>query len=468
MRQNSEKMKKFILGTTALAIMCAVACKKKDDPSTPTTPVTPTDTTSTEDTLGYKLNGDITSNRTLMTGKTYTLEALVYVKSGATLTIPKGVTIKAAKGKNALVITRGSKIMAEGTVDSPIVFTSGEGTPAPGDWGGIVILGRATTNASFSGTDGQGEIEGGINNSSNDGVYGGTDDNDNSGKLKYVRIEYAGYPYQPDKELNSLTMGAVGRGTEIDYVQCSYGYDDAFEWFGGTVNCKHLISYKTHDDNFDADFGFRGSVQFGIAITDANDADISGSNGFEVDNDATGSDKTPFTAPVFANFTIIGPKENSGTTINSNYKRAAHLRRNSRANIINSVLMGFPSAGILLDGSKCNNNLKNGDMELKGVLVGGISKAFDTVSVGSSTLGALEPFLTSTNPSWNNAKHANTSDLGLSAPYASGASFNPNPSSTSVAATGGVSSGKLAGMTTTSYRGACSTSDNWWKTWTKF
>lgn len=459
-------MKKLLFGLSAVAIMYSVACKKPDNNPTPTP--TPVDTTSTEDSLGYKLNSDITSNRTLKAGKTYTLESMVYVKSGATLTIPKGVTIKAAKGKNAIVITRGSKIMAEGTVDSPIVFTSGEGTPAPGDWGGIVILGKATTNAVFNGTPGQGEIEGGINNTSNDGVYGGTDDNDNSGKLKYVRIEYAGYPYQPDKELNSLTMGAVGAGTEIDYVQCSYGYDDAFEWFGGTVNCKHLIAYKTHDDNFDADFGFRGKVQFGIAITDPNDADISGSNGFEVDNDATGSDNTPFTAPVFANFTIIGPKEASTTTVNSNYKRAAHLRRNSRANLINCVLMGFPSAGILLDGTKSNNNLKNGDMEIKGVIVGGISKAFDTVSASSSSLGALEPFLTTTNPTWGNVKLTNTSDVALPAPYGAGAAFNPNPSSSSPAATGGVSSAKLSGMTTTTYRGACSTNDTWWKTWTKF
>lgn len=448
--------------------MFSVACNKDKDKNNNNNNPGTTDTTSTEDSLGYKLNADITTNRTLKAGKTYTLEAMVYVKGGATLTIPKGVTIKAAKGKNALVITRGAKIMAEGTVDSPIVFTSGEAAPAAGDWGGIVILGKATTNATFNSVAGQGEIEGGVNNASNDGVYGGTDDNDNSGKLKYVRIEYAGYPYQPDKELNSLTMGAVGAGTEIDYVQCSYGYDDAFEWFGGTVNCKHLISYKTHDDNFDADFGFRGKVQFGIAITDPNDADISGSNGFEVDNDASGSDNTPFTAPVFANFTIIGPKEASTTTINSNYKRAAHLRRNSRANLINVVLMGYPSAGILLDGTKANNNLKNGEMEIKGVIVGGISKAFDTVSASSSTLGALEPFLTTTNPTWANAKLSTTSDVALSAPYATGASFNPNPTTTSQASLGAASSAKLSGMTTTTYRGACSLNDTWWKTWTKF
>ncbi|GAA4463161.1 hypothetical protein GCM10023093_11010 [Nemorincola caseinilytica] len=457
-------MRKIIFAITAVSILAAVSCKKKNNDPDPVTPVTPT-----EDTLGYELSGDITSDRTLWAGKTYTISAMIYVKNNATLTIGKGATIKAIKGKNGIVVTRGAKLMAVGTVDSPIVFTSNEGTPAAGDWGGIVLLGKATTNATFNSVPGQGEIEGGVNNSAGDGIYGGTDDNDNSGKLKYVRIEYAGYPFQPDKELNSLTMGAVGRGTEIDYVQCSYGYDDAFEWFGGTVNCSHLISYKTHDDNFDADFGFRGNVQFGIAITDPADADISGSNGFEVDNDATGSDNTPFTAPTFANMTIIGPKETSTTTVNTNYKRAAHVRRNSRPAIINSVLLGFPSAGILLDGSKCANNMSSGAIEFKGVTVGGISKAFDTVGTSSTSLGSLNTFLTTTNPSWNNASVTNTSDAGLSAAYASGASFNPNPNSGSVLTTGVVSTGRLGSFfSTVSYRGACSVGDTWWKSWTKF
>lgn len=456
-------MRKIAFGFLTVSVLFAVSCKDKDKNNNPTPTPTPN-----EDSLGYTLNADITANRTLLAGKTYTMESMVYVKNGATLTIQKGVTIKVAKGKNALVITRGAKIDAVGTADSPIVFTSAATAPVAGDWGGIVILGKATTNSSFNGTPGTGEIEGGINNSSNDGVFGGTDDNDNSGRLKYARIEYAGYPFQPDKELNSLTMGAVGAGTEIDYVQVSYGYDDAFEWFGGTVNCKHLISYKTLDDDFDTDFGYRGKVQFGIAIREANTADISGSNGFESDNDATGSTTTPITAPVFANMTIIGPKETSATTINSNFRRAGHLRRNSRISIINSVVLGFPT-GILVDGSRAATNLINGDMELKGITVAGITKSFDTVGTSSTTLGALTPYLTTSNPSWNNAAVANTSDAGLSAAYATGTNFNPNPTSASVLNSGVATSGKLSSFfTTTTYRGACSSSDAWWKGWTKF
>lgn len=458
-------MKKIIFGITALTVLLAVSCKKKDDPD----PVVPVVTTPTEDSLGYTLSADITANRTLYAGKTYTMSSMIYVKNNATLTILPGATIKAAKGKNALVITRGAKLVAVGKVDSPIVFTSNEGTPTYGDWGGIVILGKATTNASFNSVPGQGEIEGGVNNSAGDGIYGGTDDNDNSGKLKYVRIEYGGYPFQPDKELNSLTMGGVGRGTEIDYVECAYGYDDAFEWFGGTVNCKHLISYKTLDDDFDADFGFRGSIQYGISVRDAARADVSGSNSFEVDNDASGSTTAPFTAPVFANMTIIGPKQTSTTTIDGNFKRAAHLRRNSRASILNSVVMGYPT-GILVDGSKCGSNLTNGDMELKGLAVAGIgSKSFDTVGTTSTFAYKLTDFLTTVNASWNNGTLTNTSDAALTAPYGAGAAFDPNPTSASPVTTGVATSSKLSSFfTTTTYKGACSPGDTWWKTWSKF
>ncbi|MCD6013083.1 MAG: hypothetical protein K0Q79_2945 [Flavipsychrobacter sp.] len=450
-------MKKFITGFTALSMLLfsVTACKKK----TNNTPVTPTDPN------GYVLNADITANRTLVANSTYTLEAMVYVKNGATLTIPEGVTIKVSKGKNALVITRGAKIMATGTVDKPIVFTSAEAAPSYGDWGGIVILGRATTNTSFNSVAGQGEIEGGVNNSAGDGIYGGTDDADNSGKLKYVRIEYGGYPFQPDKELNSLTMGAVGSGTEIDYVEVMYGYDDAFEWFGGSVNAKHLISYKTLDDDFDTDFGFHGKIQFAIAIRDKDKADVSGSNGFESDNDASGTTTTPFTAPVFANVTVIGPKQDASTTISTNFKRAAHIRRNSRMCLLNSILIGYPT-GILIDGSKCGTNLINGDIELKGNIVGGMTKSLDTTGTTSVSLNLTTLFSTT---GWGNEIKSNTSEAGLTAAYGAGSAFDPSAASGSVAASGAVTSTKLTSFfTTTTFRGAVGVGDTWWKTWSKF
>jgi hypothetical protein len=436
-------------------MMYAASCKKKPKEETPV-----------EDPSGYVLNTDITANRTLLADKTYTLEAMVYVKSGATLTIEPGAIIKVAKGKNALVITRGAKIMAVGTAEKPIILTSNEAAPAPGDWGGIVVLGKATVNASFNSVAGQGEIEGGVNNAAGDGIYGGTDDNDNSGKLKYVRIEYGGYPFQPDKELNSLTMGGVGAGTEIDFVECAYGGDDAFEWFGGTVNAKHLISYKTVDDDFDTDNGFRGTVQFCIAIRDKDKADVSGSNGFESDNDAGGTTTTPITAPVFANVTIIGPKQDAGTSIATNFKRGAHLRRNTRTSIINSVIMGYPT-GILVDGSKSATNLTSGTMELRGVVIAGCTKPLDTVGTTSTTLGSLTTYFTS-DGAWNNAVLANTSDAALTAPYGVGAAFDPTPIPGSVLTAGAAASGKLGAATPVPYRGAVGANDTWWKGWSKF
>lgn len=453
-------MKHLVLSSLALSVLFATSCKKENNNNN-TTPV------DTSDPNGYVLNADITANRTLKAGKTYSLTSLVYVKNGATLTIEEGVTISAVQGKNAIIVTRGAKIMAVGTAAKPIVMTSAKATPAPGDWGGVVILGKATTNASFNGAAGTGEIEGGVNNAAGDGLYGGTDDNDNSGKLKYVRIEYAGYAFQPDKELNSLTMGAVGRGTELDYVECAYGFDDAFEWFGGTVNAKHLISYKTIDDDFDTDFGFRGTIQFAIAIRDKDMADISGSNGFESDNDASGSTTEPFTAPVFANVTIIGPKQDASTTISTNFKRGAHLRRNTRTSIINSTIIGYPT-GILIDGSKTGTSLRDGVMELRGIVVAGsTSKSLDTVGTTSTGLNLTTVFNTT---GANNEIKTTTTEAGLTAPYGAGSAFDPTPTASSILLSNSVSGGKLAnGYTTTAaYRGAVGAGDTWWKTWSKF
>ncbi|RYD58769.1 MAG: hypothetical protein EOP56_04060 [Sphingobacteriales bacterium] len=449
-------MRKVLLGLSFLALTSTVfvSCKKDKDPDPVVTP---------EDQLGYELKSDITTNRTLLSGKTYTMTNMVYVKNGATLTIEPGAIIKVAKGKNALVVTRGAKIVASGTAENPIVFTSNEGTPSYGDWGGIVILGKATTNASFNQKPGEGEIEGGVNNSAGDGLYGGTDDGDNSGVLKYVRIEYGGYAFQPDKELNSLTLGAVGSGTQIDYVQCSYGLDDAFEMFGGTVNLKHIIAYKGLDDDFDCDNGYRGTVQFAIAVRDANKADISGSNGFEQDNDASGSTTTPITAPVFANVTLIGPKQDANTTIHKDFKRAAHLRRNTRTSIFNSILMGYPT-GILVDGSKAAQNLIDGQMELKGLVIAGMGKSVDTAGTTSMGFNLTERL---TNADWKNEIKSSTADAGLTAAYGAGASFDPTPASGSIATSGAVTVGK-GSVTSVNYRGAVGAGDTWWKGWTKF
>src|SRR5688500_8237607 len=264
------------------------------------------------------LSGKINTDRTLKSGNTYKLRGIVYMVDGAKLTIEPGVIIQGEKtSRGTLVITRGTQILANGTVDKPIVFTSDAATPAMGDWGGIVILGRAKTNATYNVVAGLGEIEGGVNNSEGLGLYGGADDNDNSGSLKYVRVEYAGYAYLPDKKFHQITFRAVDRRKAVDYIQVSNAADDSYEWFSGTVDCKHLIAYKGMDDDWDMDNGFSGRIQFGISMRDSMLADISQSNGFEIDNDAGGRNLIPQTGAVFSNMTAIEPRAtltNSGNS----------------------------------------------------------------------------------------------------------------------------------------------------------
>jgi hypothetical protein len=150
----------------------------------------------------------------------------------------------------------------------------------------------------------------------------------------------------PDKEINGLTFGGVGSQTIVDYVQVSYSNDDAFEWFGGTVNCKHLIAFKTLDDDFDTDNGFSGKVQFGISLRDSTVADISRSEAFESDNNASGGSIAPQTAPVFSNMTVMGPRAILSNIGNSLYVWGAQIRRNSSMSLCNSIIMGYPMAYI--------------------------------------------------------------------------------------------------------------------------
>jgi len=262
-------MKKTSLSLLSILIFAFTSCKKDTPQPTP-------NPNPKSDTIAVSEN--ITQSTVWYKDSTYMIKGFVFVKNGATLIIQPGTKIlgdRASKG--TLIITRGSRIIADGTPNEPIVFTSAQpdSMKTYGDWGGLVILGNATINV----PGGTALIEGGL--LGQDATYGGTNDNDNSGTLRYVRIEYGGIAYQPNNEINGLTFGGVGRGTIVENVQVSYAGDDAFEWFGGTVNCKNLIAYKCWDDDFDTDFGFRGMIQFGLIIRDHNIADQSQSNGFE-------------------------------------------------------------------------------------------------------------------------------------------------------------------------------------------
>ncbi len=295
------------------------------------------------------LQGSITANRSLRADSCYLLRGCVTVESGATLTIPAGTKIMGEKAtQGSLIIQRGAKINAAGTPTNPVVFTSNQpvNTRKPGDWGGIIIAGKATNNQ----PGGTFVVEGPCTPV----TAGGTDDADNSGRMTYVQIHYAGIPHPtlPDNEINSLTLAAVGSGTVIDHIQVTYANDDAYEWFGGAVNAKFLIAYNTRDDDFDTDFGFHGKVQFAFAYRrDSSQHDKSGSNGIESDNDASGSANTPKTRPVFSNVTLLGPLYANAAPVNAEFRKGMHIRRNSAHSVYNSVITGWPQEGLYIDGS---------------------------------------------------------------------------------------------------------------------
>jgi hypothetical protein len=322
------------------------------------------------------VEGVIEGNVTWTKDKIYRLKGYVRVGEEPTfgtvtkvgqLTIQAGTVIigdKATKG--TLIVQRGSKLIAEGTVAEPIVFTSDQviGSRSPGDWGGVVICGKAPNNLT-----GVAELEGGYK-----GFHGGTIANDNSGSLRYVRIEYAGVPLNPNQEINSLTMGSVGSGTKIEYIMTSFGLDDSFEWFGGTVNCKYLVAYKGTDDDFDMDNGYSGTVQFGFGLRDGNLADVSGSNGFEIDNDAAGSNLAPFTSATLVNFSIIGAKAKASDYMDANFQNGAQLRRNAKVKVYNTFITGYP-AGLYIDSQRgaAKTNAANGELIVKNVVIAGTS-----------------------------------------------------------------------------------------------
>jgi hypothetical protein len=324
------------------------------------------------------LQGNLTT-QTLIATKPYLLKGQVFIPSGVTLTIPAGTIIKGDKATKAtLIVQPGGKLEAIGTETSPIVFTSAQsvGERDRGDWGGILILGNAFVNQASKPA-----IEG-INPAQNYGstiaeaATPATNATENSGTLKFVRIEYAGVELTPNNETNSLTMGGVGNGTTIEFVQASFGGDDAFEWFGGTVNAKNLVSLSTWDDDFDTDFGWGGNVQFGLVVRNPFYADQSGSNAFESDNQgnanaiaglcdlnaAGAGSSTGCTRGVFSNITVLGPRDYAGGTpriISANYQHAAHIRRRSSISIFNSFISGF-RLGLRVDDDGTWFNINNG------------------------------------------------------------------------------------------------------------
>lgn len=410
---------------------------------------------------------------------TYLLKGWVYVANGAELTIEPGTVIKGDKAsKAAIIVERGGKLVAQGTSQLPIVFTSAQpkGSRKPGDWGGIVICGKAPNNQNEM------QIEGGPRTK-----HGGQDPADNSGVLSYVRIEFAGYPFQANQEINGLTLGSVGQGTKIDHVQVSYANDDAFEWFGGTVNCSYLVSYKNWDDDFDTDNGYVGRVQFGVSVRDPRLADTSNSNGFESDNWKDGTNLSPMTAPVFSNMTFIGPmamvqdfvnesgagkyidggdyNPNNGSALGK-FQAAMHLRRYTGLSCFNSLAIGFP-VGLIVENDKgdAQGAAQRGDIALQHIwmtdmgIVGSDKNSSWTVGdkAFSDTFFKAQP----------GNKVATKEQLGLTTgKYLPVACV---PLADEVLKAAAFSHAKLkAGFQQTAYIGAFAGNDEWLKGWTNF
>ncbi|WP_031530835.1 hypothetical protein [Dyadobacter crusticola] len=392
------------------------------------------------------VKGSITANTNWTSDKQYLITGFVYVEDGATLNIQPGTIIKGDKeSKGALFIKRGAKIVAVGTATQPIVFTSNEaaGSRRAGDWGGLVILGKAPVNKTPAVVEGEELTE-----------FGGTEVADNSGELKYVRIEFAGIAYASNKEINSLTMGGVGSGTKIEYVQCSFGGDDSFEWFGGSVNAKHLISYRGLDDDFDTDNGFSGMVQYGLIIRDPAIADQAGdSNAFESDNDANGTNATPQTTGKFANVTVaMAPG-----AVDGKFASGARIRRNSAISIYNSVFTGeWPRSGVRVEAPSLPN-FTGGLLKLEGVHV---------ALSGTQSNGAVEGLTSAEFNSGAKNSVSTVASLLLPAGFNS-ISAKPAvlPQAGSPLLTGGTT--LPAGFEATTYAGAFSTTD-WTEGWANF
>jgi hypothetical protein len=320
------------------------------------------------------VSGDVTTSTTWTSGTTYILDGIIYVTDGATLTIQPGTVIRGmpdsdTDGDNnpgTLVISRGAQIIANGTPDLPIVFTDMDDDNVPGGaktdplyndnensniterWGGLILLGR--TYIAYNTVGGVDEVTQQIEGvPGSDATFGGTNDDDNSGQLSYISIRYGGSVLAPAKEINGLSMGAVGRSTTIDHIEVMNNVDDGFEWFGGTVNAKNLIVWNCGDDGFDSDMGFRGKVQFGLVVkgvckTGAVKESGLGHRCMEMDGGDGGDASLPFALSQWRNLTLLG-LDSAGTAYAGD-DEGIKMRDNARPQIYHSIVMDLGDYGV--------------------------------------------------------------------------------------------------------------------------
>jgi hypothetical protein len=398
-------------------------------------------------------------NRALSADTVYVMTGHYYVQAGFSLTIEPGTIIKGHKVTGGtLIVSKGAQIFAQGTQQLPIVFTSDQapGSRAPGDWGGIIVLGAAPCNKVNPLIEG-GFIAGDCLGGS--ATYVGTNAADNSGVLSFIRIEFPGYRFQLNNEVNGLTMGGVGSGTQIDHIQVSYSDDDSYEWFGGTVDCSYLVAFGGTDDEFDTDFGYRGHVQFGFGLRDPDQSDPTGeSNGFESDNDGSSSSTaTPYTKPTFCNITLVGPERTNADVpypLGETFQYGAVLRRSTQTSVYNSVIVGYPWGLSLRDAT--TQGFANGDsLQIRSVTMQGTLTPSGSTHIHDETRWSSVDnwFVTG---GWSNTQNAvrDPDDIllndlsNLNAPDARPAAGSE------LIGTADFSNSRLAGLVVTTYRGA--------------
>lgn len=366
----------------------------------------------------YVLDKDITENVTLETGKNYTLNGGIHVKAGATLTIQPGVTITAKHDGTVdyILVEQGAKIDAQGTASQPIVMTSEK--KEAGAWGGLHICGYAHTN------NGSGSSE--IGNA----PYGGNNDADNSGTLKYIRLEYTGYAFDEEHEANGVSFYGVGNGTTVEHLQAYKGSDDGFEFFGGSVNVKYLVATSCSDDSFDWTEGWNGKAQFLVAYQEGET-----SLGYacdclmECDNNGTNFAATPVAHPVIANATLIG---------NGGEAQGVRLRAGTEVELYNTIITGKCKA-LTVETDETENALKNGTSKLEYVAIAGELSSKQGIYTNADFVQATGN-LDNQTFTWNN-KYVGTLDGGKDL---SADSF----------------------FTSTDYKGAVKSGEDWTEGWT--
>jgi hypothetical protein len=431
-----------------------------------------------------EVTADITASTTWTKDKVYRLKGFIHVQDGATLTIEAGTRIEGDYNTlgASLFIMRGARIEANGTADEPIVFTSSRapGQREAGDWGGLILIGNGVINRASpvnlegTGTDANNPL---IN------YAGGTDNDDGSGTLRYVRVEFAGFAPQENAELNSFTFAAVGGGTTLEYLQSLNGLDDSFEFFGGAADAKYLVSYNAGDDHFDMSEGYVGRIQFAIAYQTRTVIPRQGApgnissdpQGIENDgcagaNCTSGENSTPLTIPVVANATLIGPP---ATVTNSSGNIGMMLRRGTGGYYVNSVVARWSRAAVSLRDQSTLDRLGS-DLAVENLLLTEAPVLFQP-QTGATIQGSVDEE--------DNAlqfESATTAESIFEAvpatEPANGAVLDFTPAAGSPATTGGLETfaGDLASragtfVTPTAYRGAAAPGGpKWWQGWTTF